>query len=180
VVLDVPTRFPTLIGASALLLRNCFHISAVSNERRAIQNDRGYMRRGKSRELILAGGYFCPFPISWQPGEKISVETWEGSPYTCCVMASWCRKCVAAFVLLWALADLTVPGLCQADDNRIDSADSALLISPDTKPLLTLSATGIPTSDQDGSPDECFCCSPYTSPLQINRTVLPWSYPPSC
>lgn len=102
------------------------------------------------------------------PGREDFCRNLEGLTYTRCVIAYWCRKYVAAFVLLWALADLTVPGLCQADDNRIDPADSALFVSSqDTEPLSTWSATSIPASDQDGSPDECFCCSPYTSPTSV-------------
>ena len=81
------------------------------------------------------------------------------------------RKMVAAFVLLWALADLTVPGLCQADDNKVNSADSLLLWEPQGKqPLPSLSTAGIPSSDPDGAPDECFCCSPYASPASVFST----------
>lgn len=125
--------------------------------------------RGKSHELILAGCFFSAHfqhPVIWT--KKIFCRDLEELAYTRCVMASWYKKYVAAFVLLWALADLTVPGLCQADDNRIDPADSALFVSSqDTESLSTWSATGIPASDQDGSPDECFCCSPYNSPTSV-------------
>lgn len=100
--------------------------------------------------------------------------------YTRRAMWFWCRKYVAAFVLIWALADLTVPGLCQADDDRIDAPESALLVgSQETTPLI-LSAPTVPTSDQGGSPDECFCCSPYTSPTSVFNLHLSlnvdWSF----
>jgi hypothetical protein len=72
---------------------------------------------------------------------------------------------------LWALADLTVPGLCQADDNKLNSADSLLLWEPQGKQALpSLSAAGIPSSDPDDAPDECFCCSPYASPASVFST----------
>lgn len=84
-------------------------------------------------------------------------------------MPGRCRKLVAAFVLIWALADLTVPGLCQADDNRIVPGDSVLFLGSQPKQGLTFwSAQGGLSPDHEGSPDECFCCSPYASPTSVH------------
>jgi hypothetical protein len=91
--------------------------------------------------------------------------------YTEGSMAGKVRKIVAAFVLIWALADLTVPGLCQADDNKIDPTDT--LLSQDfqeQKALRDWAATQTPLPAQDDTRDECFCCSPYASPTGVFDT----------
>jgi len=80
------------------------------------------------------------------------------------------RRIVAAFVLIWALADMTVPGLCQADDNRVDPKDSLMVDTFQGNELPAWSCPGIPAPDPDGSPDECFCCSPYASPNSVFNT----------
>jgi hypothetical protein len=75
---------------------------------------------------------------------------------------------MAAFVLIWALADLTVPGLCQADDNRIVPGDSVIFMGSQAKQVSSVwSAEGSPLPGQD-SPDECFCCSPYACPTSVH------------
>jgi len=82
-------------------------------------------------------------------------------------MAEGFRKFVAAFVLLWAFADLSIPGLCQADDNKITPADGLFLISQDKGALPNWSPAEVPSPDQDGSPDECFCCSSSASSVSV-------------
>jgi hypothetical protein len=82
-------------------------------------------------------------------------------------MTAGVRKTVAAFVLIWAFADLTVPGLCQADDNKIDSNDSLIAVPSQGGHSQALSPAGIPTPDPDGCPDECFCCSRHASPTSV-------------
>lgn len=94
------------------------------------------------------------------------IENDEPSPYTQAVLG--CRKIVAAFVLIWALADMTVPGLCQADDNRVDPVDSLLLLVSQEQTPPAWSSAGLPLPSQDGAPDECFCCSPYACPTSIH------------
>jgi hypothetical protein len=83
-------------------------------------------------------------------------------------MPGRCRKVMAAFVLIWALADLTVPGLCQADDNKIVPGDSVTFMGSQAKQVSSVwPAEGSPLPDQD-SPDECFCCSPYACPTSVH------------
>ena len=77
------------------------------------------------------------------------------------------RKIVAASVLIWAFADLSVPGLCQADDNKIGATDSLIVVVSQGKHSPALSRAGIPTPAPYGYPDECFCCSPYASPTSV-------------
>jgi hypothetical protein len=90
--------------------------------------------------------------------------------YTKDSMAEKVRRIVAGFVLIWALADMTVPGLCQADDNRVDPKDSSIVFTSQGNEPPHWSSPGIPASDPDGSPDECFCCSPYASPNSVFNT----------
>jgi hypothetical protein len=76
---------------------------------------------------------------------------------------------MAAFVLIWALADLTVPGLCQADDNRLVTRDSVISMGSQAKQVSSVwSAEGSSLPDHEGSPDECFCCSPYACPTSVH------------
>ena len=80
------------------------------------------------------------------------------------------RRIVVSFMLIWAFADMTVPGLCQADDNRVDPKDTFVVFTSQGNESPLWSCPGIPVSDPDGSPDECFCCSPYASPNSVFNT----------
>jgi hypothetical protein len=80
------------------------------------------------------------------------------------------HRIIASFMLIWAIADMTVPGLCQADDNRVDPKDSLFVVTSQWNELPLCSSPGIPASDPDGSHDECFCCSPYASPNSVFNT----------
>ena len=88
-------------------------------------------------------------------------------PYTEGSMPRKIGRIVASFMLIWALADMTVPGLCQADDNRVDPKDSLIVVTSQENESPVWSPPGIPASDPDGSHDECFCCSPYASPNAV-------------
>jgi hypothetical protein len=76
-------------------------------------------------------------------------------------------KTVAAFVLLWALADMTVPGLCQADDNKINSNNNLILLSLQDAQRISSVSNQAPSKGSDGLLDECFCCSPYACPATV-------------
>ena len=78
------------------------------------------------------------------------------------------HKGLAAFLLLWALADLSVPGLCKSDNDR----------SPDAQPIVAsvkASQAGsqdvvrkaVPGSGQQGTStfdEDCFCCCSHIVP----------------
>jgi len=99
---------------------------------------------------------------------------------------SMLRKGVAVAFLLWAIADLAVPGLCKSDDNEAMLSQTATKVfDRTTKPgatsvdvratRLTFSAPRPrPTSDQNGTPtqdEDCFCCCAHIAPAAV--FVLP-------
>lgn len=74
-------------------------------------------------------------------------------------MAGNWQKLIVAFLLLWTLADLSVPGFCQADDDRVDLSTGTSLNRPN-QVLLAISNRGS-HDPLERSSDECVCCSPY-------------------
>src|ERR1051325_3430587 len=75
------------------------------------------------------------------------------------------QKLIVAFLLLWALADLSVPGLCQADDDRIDLSSGVHSLNPQPSQVLLAAPTPGSNHPSERSSDECVCCSPY--PLSV-------------
>jgi hypothetical protein len=77
------------------------------------------------------------------------------------------RKLMAAVIVLWALMDMTVPGVCQSDD--LDSVPASAqaastAVSKDTSPSIVSSdPTNDDSSDQSG-PEDCFCCCSHVAP----------------
>lgn len=83
-------------------------------------------------------------------------------------MRSGWQKGLAAFLLLWAIADLSVPGLCKSDNDR----------SPDVQPVVAsvnASQAGpqdvirkaVRGSGQQGTStldEDCFCCCSHIVP----------------
>jgi hypothetical protein len=125
--------------------------------------DFGSDLRGRSIRCIRAGTN--PSAYRWRLMPLIPNEICPIFRLYSRLMAGSVRKIVAAFVLIWAFADLSVPGLCQADDNKIDYSLSVVAFQGKNSPAL--SPGGVPTPDRDGTPDECFCCSPYASPTAV-------------
>jgi hypothetical protein len=102
---------------------------------------------------------------------------------------SMSRKGVAVVFLIWAIADLAVPGLCKSDDNEaVLSQTATMVFDRTTKPgdtsvgvrvtRLTFSMLrSRPTSDQNGTPtqdEDCFCCCAHIAPAAV--FVLPTIY----
>lgn len=84
-------------------------------------------------------------------------------------MSSGYRKAVALVVLLWAFTDLTVPGVCQADDNKVDLSLSPQSILASAENTCDFAAF-LP---EPGDPiDECFCCSTRVIPNQVVDTSV--------
>ena len=82
-------------------------------------------------------------------------------------MTSQVRKTVVAFMLLWAFADLSVPGFCQDDDDKVKSEDSWIGVASHGIHRPGLSAAGTPAPEPGGPGDECFCCSRSASPASV-------------
>jgi hypothetical protein len=82
---------------------------------------------------------------------------------------SW-RRFIAGFIVLWAMMDLTVPGVCQSDDLEATLATSlsAHKASPITgmNDVSTAPSNNSPDQDQPG-PDDCFCCSSHIAPTAV-------------
>lgn len=97
-------------------------------------------------------------------------------------MTAQVRKTVVAFMLLWAFADLSVPGFCQDDDDKIKSEDSWIGVASDGIHSPGLSAAGAPAPEPGGPADECFCCSRCASPKPVfdhHASVNPGAAPAS-
>jgi len=81
------------------------------------------------------------------------------------------RRLIAGFIVLWAMMDLTVPGVCQSDDLEATLA-SALSVTHIAAPatgtsgISNTSNDSIPDQDQSG-PEDCFCCSSHIAPTAV-------------
>jgi hypothetical protein len=81
------------------------------------------------------------------------------------------QKLFAGFLLLWALADLSVPGLCKTDDDD-RSSDSQVISQPDSAFQTQQSPSGTNLRDasyrgRQGAPnveEDCFCCCAHLVP----------------
>ena len=71
-------------------------------------------------------------------------------------MQSALRKLVAVFVLVWALGDLGVPGLCQTDFPDFGAAQSTLVSAQ-------RNVSHQQQSESFGE-DDCFCCCSHIAP----------------
>lgn len=67
------------------------------------------------------------------------------------------RKFVAVFVLIWALGDLSVPGLCQTDLPDF-GAPQATSVSAQS------SVSNHEQQSQSSVEDDCFCCCTHIAP----------------
>lgn len=74
------------------------------------------------------------------------------------------RKFVAIFLLVYALADLTVPGLCRDESFETGAGDFSL--------QLTAQPGRHPASKGGPDADDCFCCCSHILP-SLNFTLAP-------
>jgi hypothetical protein len=87
-------------------------------------------------------------------------------------MAGNWQKLIVAFLLLWMLADLSVPGLCQADDDRIDLSSGIHSLNSQASQVLLAVSTREPHNPSERSSDECVCCAPYPPSVFSGHTGL--------
>jgi hypothetical protein len=66
------------------------------------------------------------------------------------------HKTVTLFILLWAVLDLAVPSLCQAED------DFSFIPRQSSAVMSNSSSQSQPTSG--ATVDDCFCCSSHVAP----------------
>jgi hypothetical protein len=71
-------------------------------------------------------------------------------------MRSGLRKFVAAFVLVWALGDLSVPGFC-----KTDIPDFGV---PQSSSVSVQSSVFHQQQSQSSVEDDCFCCCAHITP----------------
>jgi hypothetical protein len=86
------------------------------------------------------------------------------------------RKLTAAFIVLWAMMDMTVPGVCQSDDLEASlAADQHIDQTATSDTGANVVSNTAPTdsqSDQSGSED-CFCCCSHIAPTGFfHATIL--------
>jgi hypothetical protein len=86
------------------------------------------------------------------------------------VMAQSWRKCGAAFILIWVLLDLSVPGMCQKDDLESVPANVQTAASvrhgADASIHKTSTTPNDNGSDEPG-PEDCFCCCSHVVPVSL-------------
>lgn len=79
---------------------------------------------------------------------------------------------MAAFIVFWAMMDMTVPGVCQSDDFEATLASSLSVIYK-AAPVGGTSVANTPSDkspDQDQpGPEDCFCCSSHIAPTAVFR-----------
>jgi hypothetical protein len=81
------------------------------------------------------------------------------------------QKCFAAILLLWALADLSVPGLCQSDDDGSQDAQAlsqfagASQVGQQAASVTQLRMASNPGQQSaPSSQEDCFCCCAHIVP----------------
>lgn len=82
-------------------------------------------------------------------------------------MHSRVRKFVALFVLIWALGDLSMPGLC-----RTDLPDFG---APQSTSVSAQPSVSHQQQSQSSVEDDCFCCCPHVapaSPVSLSATAI--------
>jgi hypothetical protein len=102
----------------------------------------------------------------------------EDLRYNWLSMLSRWRKLLAAFIVLWAMMDLTVPGVCQSDDLETSLA-SALAVMHTAAPAAGVS--GVSNTPSDNNPDrpgpeDCFCCSSHIAPTSVFHVTVLYSF----
>jgi hypothetical protein len=93
------------------------------------------------------------------------------------VSIGW-RRFIAGFIVLWAMMDLTVPGVCQSDDLEATLA-SALSVTHTTAPVT--GARDVSNTPNDNSPDQpgpedCFCCCSHIAPTSVFHITVLYSF----
>jgi hypothetical protein len=82
-------------------------------------------------------------------------------------MHSGVRKFVALFVLVWALGDLSVPGLCRTDLPDFGTAQPVSVSAP--------ASASHQQQYQSSLEDDCFCCCSHvapTSPAALSEVAI--------
>ena len=81
---------------------------------------------------------------------------------------SWrLKRIVATTLLLYALADFTVPGFCHGDDAILTPLASTGL----THEQATNADGSAPSSSQSVGEDDCFCCCWHIVPTVTSLTI---------
>jgi hypothetical protein len=77
------------------------------------------------------------------------------------------HKFMAGFILLWAMMDMTVPGLCQSDDLEatpfFSQAQTPVTSNNGAVSVTASDRTNNSSSDQS-IPEDCFCCCSHVAP----------------
>lgn len=87
-------------------------------------------------------------------------------------MAGIWQKLTVAFLLLWVLADLSVPGLCQADDDTVDLSNGIHSLNRQSGQVFLVLPSGGSHQPSQRSSDECVCCSPYPPSVFSGHAAL--------
>ncbi|HET7873002.1 MAG TPA: hypothetical protein VFL42_10865 [Terriglobales bacterium] len=76
---------------------------------------------------------------------------------------------MAGLILIWALLDLSVPGVCQSDDLEAAPAGTqqSTMGTQTASPVIgTQPANPADNPDKPG-PEDCFCCCSHVAPTQF-------------
>lgn len=85
-------------------------------------------------------------------------------------MSVFWRKLGAGFILLWALMDLSLPGVCKEEgfgSALTDTQVVGLVESAKTPAAHAASSTPINTPSDMPGREDCFCCCSHVAPVQI-------------
>jgi hypothetical protein len=104
------------------------------------------------------------------------VPQWEAR-LTLMIMSR--RRLIAGFIVLWAMMDLTVPGVCQSDDFEASLAAGQHIGQTITSDMgANVGSSTAPTnsqSDQSG-PEDCFCCCSHVAPTGFFHASILFSF----
>jgi hypothetical protein len=70
---------------------------------------------------------------------------------------------------MWALLDLSVPGVCQSDDLEASLATTQRAVSVKQAEFPVFQTQSADPNDSSGKPgpEDCFCCSSHEAPSQF-------------
>jgi hypothetical protein len=83
---------------------------------------------------------------------------------------------MAGFIVLWAMMDMSVPGVCQSDDLEASlAADQHIgqTVTSDTGANVISSTAPTNNQSDQSSPEDCFCCCSHIAPTRFfHATIL--------
>jgi hypothetical protein len=89
------------------------------------------------------------------------------------------RRLIAGFIVLWAMMDMTVPGVCQSDDLEASLAADHYIgqtITSDAGANVVSSSAPTNSQPDQSSSEDCFCCCSHIAPTGFFHVTVPFPF----